>query len=99
MNLNEHRPFADPEAALAKLLEIIGAIEVDPAGRIPVGAISHAFLGAGGNASEYGAAMHRAVADGWLESHPSRAYVKLLRSGDGSRKDRTFTGNTTSSSD
>jgi len=81
MNFNEH-PFADPDAALAKLLEIIGTLEADSDGRISVGAISHAFLNAGGNASEYGAAMHRAVADGWLESHPSRAYVKLLRRGD-----------------
>jgi hypothetical protein len=82
MNFNERRPFADPEAALAKLLEIVGALEADADGRIAVGAISHAFQRLGGNASEYGAAMHRAVADGWLESHPSRAYVKLLRKSD-----------------
>jgi len=31
--------------------------------------------------TEYGAAMHRAVADGWLESHPSGAYVKLTQKG------------------
>jgi hypothetical protein len=31
--------------------------------------------------NEYGAAMHRAVADGWLESHPSGAYVKLTQKG------------------
>jgi hypothetical protein len=77
MNFNERRPFADPEAALAKLLEIVGALEADADGRIAVGAISHAFQRLGGNASEYGAA-----ADGWLESHPSRAYVKLLRKSD-----------------
>jgi hypothetical protein len=43
--------------------------------RLSVGAINHAFLSAGGNAGEYGAAMHRAVAVGWLEAHPSGAYV------------------------
>jgi hypothetical protein len=36
------------------------------AGRISVGGINHAFLEAGGSVNEYGAAMHRAVADGWL---------------------------------
>ena len=40
-----------------------------------------AFLSAGGSVSEYGAAMHRAVADGWLEAHPSGAYVKLTQKG------------------
>ena len=79
MKLRNDRLFADPEAALAKLLEIAGGLEADSAGRIAIGAISHAFLSAGGNASEYGAAMHLAVADGWLESHPSRSYVKVLR--------------------
>ena len=72
---------ANPEAAMAKLLEIANGIDADHAGRISVGAINHAFLRAGGNVNEYGAAMHRAVADGWLESHPSGAYVKLTQKG------------------
>jgi hypothetical protein len=42
---------------------------------------SNAFLNAGGNVNEYGAAMHRAVADGWLEMHASGAYVKLTQKG------------------
>ena len=70
---------ANPEAALAKLLEIANALKVDHAGRLSVGAINHAFLTAGGNGAEYGAAMHRAVADGWLETHPSGVYVKLTQ--------------------
>jgi hypothetical protein len=67
MKFKEGRPFADAAAAMAKLLEIASGIEADHAGRISVGAINHAFLSAGGNVNEYGAAMHRAVADGWLE--------------------------------
>jgi hypothetical protein len=59
-----------------KLLEIANALEADHAGRISVGAIN-AFLDAGGNVTEYGAAMHRAVSGGWMEAHPSGAYVKL----------------------
>jgi hypothetical protein len=52
---------ANLEAVLAKLLEIANALEADHAGRLSVGAINHAFLEAGGNVGEYGAAMHRAV--------------------------------------
>ena len=81
MKFKEDHPFANPEAAMAKLLEIANGIDADHAGRISVGAINHAFLCAGGNVNEYGAAMHRAVADGWLESHPSGAYVKLTQKG------------------
>ena len=81
MKFKENHPFADPEAALAKLLEIANGIDADHAGRISVGAINHAFLCAGGNVNEYGAAMHRAVAEGWLESHPPGAYVKLTQKG------------------
>ena len=81
MKFKEERPFAVPEAAMAKLLEIANGLEADHAGRIAIGAINHAFLSAGGNVNEYGAAMHRAVADGWLESHPSGAYVKFTQKG------------------
>ena len=81
MKFKEDRPFANPEAAMAKLLEIANGLEADRAGRIAVGAINHAFLSAGGSVSEYGAAMHGAVAEGWLEAHPSGAYVKLTQKG------------------
>ena len=81
MKFKEDRPLANPEAALAKLLEIVTGIEADHAGRISVGAINHAFLSAGGNVGAYGASMHRAVANGWFETHPSGAYVKLKRKG------------------
>lgn len=81
MKFKEDRSLANPEAAMAKLLEIANGLEADHAGRISVGAINHAFLSAGGNVNKYGAAMHRAVADGWLEAHPSGAYVKLTQKG------------------
>jgi hypothetical protein len=81
VKFKEDRQFANPEVAMAKLLEIANGIEADHAGRIAIGAINHAFLSAGGNTSEYGAAMHQAVAHGWLESHPSGAYVKLTQKG------------------
>ena len=83
MKFKEERPLANPEAGMAKLLEIANGLEADHAGRIAIGAINHAFLSAGGNVNEYGAAMHRAAADGWLEAHPSGAYVKLTQKGRG----------------
>jgi len=81
MTSRENRPLATPEAAMAKLLEIAHGIEADEEGRISIGAINHAFLEAGGNAGEYGAAIHLAVADGWLEMNPSGSYVKLTQKG------------------
>ena len=55
MKFKEDRPFADPEGALAKLLEIANGLEADHAGRISIGAINHAFLNmGGGNVNEYG---------------------------------------------
>ena len=81
MKFKKDRPPADPEAAMARLLEIASLIEADHAGRIAIGAMNHAFLGAGGNVGEYGAALHRAVAERWLEVHPSGAYAKLTQKG------------------
>jgi hypothetical protein len=49
---------SNPEAALAKLLEIANALEADHAKR-SVGAINHAFLTAGGNATEYSGGIAR----------------------------------------
>ena len=39
MKFKEDHPFANPEAAMAKLLEIANGIDADHAGRISVGAI------------------------------------------------------------
>ncbi|MGB8605912.1 hypothetical protein [Bradyrhizobium sp.] len=50
---------SNPEAALAKLLEIANALEADHAKRLSVGAINHAFLTAGGNATEYSGGIAR----------------------------------------
>jgi hypothetical protein len=74
MKFKEERPLGNPEAALARLLAIANGLEADHAGRISVGAINHAFLTAGGNATEYGAAMHRRC--WWLDGDAS---VRCLR--------------------
>jgi len=77
MKFKEDRPFANPEAAMAKLLEIANGLEADHAGRIAVPRDQPCIPERG----EYGAAMHGAVADGWLEAHPSGAHVKLTQKG------------------
>ena len=77
MKFKEVRPLADPETAMAKLLEIANGLEADHTGQRSIGPINPAFL----NVNEHGAAMHHAVAHGWLESHPSGAYVKLTQNG------------------
>ena len=43
MKFKEERPLANPEAALAKLLEIANGLEPDHAGRISDSAINHEF--------------------------------------------------------
>ena len=64
-----------------RLSEMAASAEFPRRRLVSVDAINHAFLSAGGNVNEYGAAMHRAVADGWLEMHASGAYVKLTQKG------------------
>ena len=46
-------PFADPDAAARKLVEIANAIEAVQDGRIHVGLINASFLDAGGSPAEY----------------------------------------------
>jgi hypothetical protein len=56
MKFKEHRPFATPEAAEGKLLELANAVEPDHAGRLSVEIINRQFRDAGGSYEEYGAA-------------------------------------------
>jgi hypothetical protein len=54
MKFKEDRPFATPEAAERKLLELANAIEADHAGRLSVAVINKQFREAGGSFEEYG---------------------------------------------
>src|SRR5258707_11832926 len=75
MKFKEDRPFATPEAAERKLLEIANAIEVDHAGRLSVAVINTQFRDAGGSPEEYRAAATSPGAPGWIGVHPSGGYV------------------------
>ena len=75
MKFKEDRPFANPEAAMAKLLEIANGIDADHAGRISVGAITQAFLRAGGNVNR----IRRGDASGGCRRLAGIISVRCLR--------------------
>ena len=81
MKFKEDRPFATPEAAERKLLELANAVEPDHAGRLAVEIINKQFRDAGGSYEEYGAAIKAAIAHGWITRHASGAYVHASRGG------------------
>jgi hypothetical protein len=74
-------PFADPDVAARKLVEIANEIEAVQDGRIFIELINGAFLGAGGTPNEYGAALARAIELGWLWRHESGTYLKFTDRG------------------
>jgi hypothetical protein len=75
------RPFADPEVAARKLLEIANATEAVQDGRIFIERINAPFLKEGGTPAEYGAGLNYAILQGWLWKHESGTYVKFTRAG------------------
>jgi hypothetical protein len=81
MKFKEDRPFAMPEAAEQKLLELANAIEADHAGRLSVAVINKQFREAGGSYEEYGVAIKGVIAHGWLTMHPSGGYVSFTQAG------------------
>ena len=81
MKFKDDRPYATPESAERKLLELANAIEPDHAGRLPVAVINKQFREVGGSYEEYGAAVKAAIAHGWLTMHPSGAYLTFTQAG------------------
>jgi hypothetical protein len=81
MKFKKDHPFANPEAATTKLLEIANGLEADHAGRLAVEVINRQFRAAGGSYQEYGAAVKAAVAHGWITLHPSGGYLSFTQAG------------------
>jgi hypothetical protein len=82
MKFVEPRPFADPEAAARKLLEIANATEAVQGGRIHIERINGPFLYEHkGSLAEYKAGFDLAIAKGWLWLHESGTYVKFTETG------------------
>jgi hypothetical protein len=70
MKFVEPRPFADPEAAARKLLELANAFEPIQDGRIYIEKINGPFIfELKGTPAEYKAGLDLALAKGWLEMH------------------------------
>jgi len=74
-------PFADPDAAARKLVEIANTTEPVQDGRLYIELINAAFLTAGGSPAPYRAGIERAIAQGWLWRHESGSYVKFTPAG------------------
>jgi hypothetical protein len=79
----EARPYADPEAAARKLVELAAGIPPVQDGRIHIEKINAPFLFTlKGKGSEFGAGLRYAIEKGWLELHESGTYVRLLTPGE-----------------
>ncbi|MEZ2147943.1 hypothetical protein AAE026_37580 [Bradyrhizobium sp. DN5] len=83
MKLTAERPFANPEAAARKLVELASGIEPVQDGRIHIEKINAPFLYTlKATGEEFGAGIRYAVERGWLELHESGTYVRLLSRGE-----------------
>jgi len=77
------RPFADPQAAARKLVQLASGIEAVQDGRIHIEKINYPFLYTlKASGAEFGAGIRCAVEKGWLELHESGTYVRLLTPGE-----------------
>jgi hypothetical protein len=81
MKFMDVRRFADPDAAVRKLVEIANAVEAVQDGRVYIERVNGPFLDAGGTPDQYRAALTCAIKLGWLWLHESGTYVKFTPAG------------------
>jgi hypothetical protein len=82
MKFATERPFADPEAAARKLLDIANSVPAIQDGRIHIEKINGPFLYEfKGSPAEYGDGLKLAIDRGWLLLHESGTYVKFTQEG------------------
>ena len=76
------RPYADPEKAARKIIEIAKSVEPVQDGRIHNEEINEPFrYKERGTPAEYGAGLKLALERGWPWMHGSGTYVKLTEAG------------------
>jgi hypothetical protein len=76
------RPFADPEAAARKLIEIANSVEAVQDGRIHIELLNGPMLFEHkASPAEYSAGLNLAIDRGWLAMHESGTYVKFTQTG------------------
>jgi hypothetical protein len=72
------RPYANPEAAARKIIELAHAFEPAQDGRILIERLNGLILFQHeAMPAEYKAGLDRAIEGGWLELHESGTYVRL----------------------
>ena len=81
MKFVERHPFADPDAAARKVIEIANGVEAAQDGRIFIERVNEPFLAAGGSGQEFRAGVERAIALDWIWRHESGTYLKFTDSG------------------
>ena len=81
MKFVESHPYADPEAAARKLMEITNSVEPVQDSRLHIEKVNLPFLRNGDSPAEYGAGLKRAIELGWLWMHESGTYVKFTPAG------------------
>jgi hypothetical protein len=82
MKLTENRPYADPEVAARKLMEIANSVEAVQDGRIHIELINAPMLFEHkATPAEYSAGLKLAIERGWLELHRSGTFVRFTQAG------------------
>jgi hypothetical protein len=82
MKFADSRPYADPEKAARRIVEIAITVEPVQDGRIFVELIKGPFLFKDkGSPAEYGAGMKLALERGWLVMHESGTFVRFAAAG------------------
>jgi hypothetical protein len=76
------RPYANPEAAARKIIEIAHALEPVQDGSIYIEAINGPMLfREKATPAEYKAGLDLAIERGWLELHESGTFVRFTQAG------------------
>ena len=82
MKFTTTRPYADPETAARKLIEIANSVEAVQDGRIYIELINGPMLcELKATPSEYSAGLKLAIERGWLTLDRSGTYVKFTQAG------------------
>jgi hypothetical protein len=82
MKFTADHPYADPDKAARRILEIANSVEAIQDGRIHVEKINEPFLFRdGGSPTEYAAGMKLAIDRGWLVMHESGTFVRFTPAG------------------
>jgi hypothetical protein len=82
MKYAEARPYADPEKAARRVMEIANSVEPGTQGQIYIEKINAPMLFKdAATPAEYWAGLQHAIAKGWLRLHESGTFVTFTPTG------------------